>query len=92
MSDVGSLLYLVKHSRPNLSNVVHELSKFMGKSNPIHYKVILCAIKYIIYTKYYCYHMKLEVNLNGPQELHIYSDTDHTLDNNTCKIVTGYIV
>ena len=30
-SGVGSLLYLVKHSQPELSNAVHELSKQMMK-------------------------------------------------------------
>ena len=32
-SGVGSLLYLLKHSRPELSNPVRELSKAMGRAN-----------------------------------------------------------
>ena len=50
-SGIGSLLYLVKHSQPKLSNAVHELYKCMGKSNMSHYKSLLRSIKYIIYKK-----------------------------------------
>ena len=32
-SGVGMLLFMVKHSRPDLSNAVCELSKCMGKAN-----------------------------------------------------------
>jgi hypothetical protein len=32
-SGVGSLLYLLKHSRPELSNSIRELSKGMGQTN-----------------------------------------------------------
>ena len=41
---VESLLYLVKHSRPELSNAVRELSKCMDKLNMRQYKALLCAI------------------------------------------------
>ena len=63
---VGSLLYLVEHSQPKLSNAVHEISKCMDKANMRHYKAIMCAIKYVIDTKYYCFQMKPDINLNGP--------------------------
>ena len=53
-SGVGSLLYLVKHSRPELSTAVRELSKCMGEANMSHYKALLRAIKYVIDTKDYC--------------------------------------
>ena len=66
MSGIGSLLYLVKHSRPGLSNAVCELSKCMDKANMIHYKALLRAIKYIIDTKDYYYQVKPYGNINGP--------------------------
>ena len=47
-SAVGSLLYLVKHSRPQLSNAVRELSKCMYKANTSHYNSLICAIKYVM--------------------------------------------
>ena len=47
-SGVGSLLYILKHSRPELSNAVRELSKYMDKANMINCKAILGAIIYLI--------------------------------------------
>ena len=57
-----------------------------------HYKDILRSIKYEIDTKDYCYQMKPDKNINGPWEILGYSDTDYAGDNDTRKIVTGYIV
>ena len=37
-SGVGLLLHLVKFSRPNISNVVRELSKVMDRATPVHVK------------------------------------------------------
>ena len=37
-SGVGMLLFLVKYSRPDISNAVRELSKANLGSNPAHYK------------------------------------------------------
>ena len=47
-SGVGTLLYLTKHSRPDICNPVRKLSKTMDAPAPVHlkemYKVIRCAI------------------------------------------------
>ena len=50
-SGVGTLLYLVKHSRPDISNIVRELSKVMMVAGEHHYKMLLRAIKYVITTR-----------------------------------------
>ena len=44
-SGVGSLIYLVKHSRPKLSNTFHELSNCMDEANTSHFKALLPVIK-----------------------------------------------
>ena len=44
-SGVGLLLYTVKYSRPELSNVVREISKCIDEANMRHYKALLCSIK-----------------------------------------------
>ena len=62
-SGLGLLLYLVNHSRPELSNAVRELSKCMNETNMSHYKALLSEIKYVIDTKYYCYQMKQDGNI-----------------------------
>jgi len=45
-SGVGMLLYLVKHSRPDLSNGTRELSKVMDKATEGHMKELCRVIKY----------------------------------------------
>ena len=44
----------VKHSQPELSNAVRELSQCMYESNMSHYKALIRAIKYVVDTKDYC--------------------------------------
>ena len=58
----------------------------------IHYKAILCEIKYIFDIKDYCYHMKPDGNINGLWELRGYSEADYTGDDITQKSLTGYII
>ena len=57
-----------------------------------HQKALLYEIKCIIDKKDYCYQMKPEGNLNGPWEIHGYSDTDYAGDNDTWKSMSGSIV
>ena len=83
------IIYLAKHSRTKISNSVRELSKYLDKANMSHQKALLLEIKYLIYTKDYCYQMKPDMKINGPWELHVYSDADYAGDNYTRKSVTG---
>jgi hypothetical protein len=50
-SAVGSLLYLVNHSRPDIVNFVRELSKVLDRAGYNHWKALLSAIKYCEVTK-----------------------------------------
>ena len=50
-SGVGMLLFLVKHTRPDLSNNTRELSKVMDKPTEGHMKELCRVIKYAIDTK-----------------------------------------
>ena len=49
-SDLGMLLYLVKFLRPDISNEVRELSKFMDGATPAHIKSVLRTIEFIMDT------------------------------------------
>ena len=51
-SGTGSLIYLLKHSRPELSNSIRELSKGMQQGGEIHMKEMFRIMKYIIHTRY----------------------------------------
>jgi len=47
-SGVGMLLFLVKHSRPDIANATRELSKVMSKPTPFAMKGLKRVIKYIL--------------------------------------------
>jgi hypothetical protein len=48
---VGMLLYLIKHSRPDICNAVRELTKCLNGVTPAAYKEMLRLIKYVLDTK-----------------------------------------
>jgi hypothetical protein len=50
-SGVGMLLYLVKHSRPDLSNAVRELTKVMDGATEEHVKLLHRVIKFVLDTR-----------------------------------------
>ena len=50
---VGVLLYLVKHSRPDIANATMELLKANNGVNPVAFKELLCLIKYVLDTKHF---------------------------------------
>jgi hypothetical protein len=49
------LLYLVKHSRPDISNSVRELSKVADGATEGHFKALLSTVKYFMDTVVHCY-------------------------------------
>ena len=51
-SGVGTLLYLTKHSRPDNSNPVRELSKTMDAPAPAHLKEMYKLIRFVLSTKH----------------------------------------
>jgi hypothetical protein len=48
---VGTLLQFVKHSRPDIANPVHELSKCMDKATEAAYKEMLRVVKFVLDTR-----------------------------------------
>ena len=52
-SRVRMLLFMVKHSQPDIANAVRELLKCMGKANYNAYKELLRVIKFILDTPDY---------------------------------------
>ena len=92
-SGVGMLLYLVKHSRPDIANAVRELSKVMDKPTPYAMKELKRVIKYVIDTK--DYGLKMHPNKltsDGLFQLMLYSDSDWAGDKETRTSVTGYSI
>jgi hypothetical protein len=50
-SGVGMLLYLVKHSRPDIANAVRELSKVADGETTNHWNAMIRVIKYVLDTE-----------------------------------------
>ena len=50
-SGVGTLLYLIKHSRPDICNTVRDLSKTMDAPAPAHLKEMYKLIRFVLSTK-----------------------------------------
>jgi len=76
-SGVGMLLFLVKHSRPDIANVTRELSKVMMNPTLYAFKELRRVIKYVLDTKNLG--LKLCPNMTDKESefvLKLYSDSD----------------
>ena len=90
-SGVGSLLYLLKHSRPDLCNAVRELSKVMDGANRAHEKMLFRAIKYVQSTKER--ELVLEPKMeNLKWEMKAFCDSDFAGDVDERRSVSGFII
>jgi dTDP-D-glucose 4,6-dehydratase len=45
------LLWLMKHSKPDIANTVREASKVIGRATQAHWKYLIQIIKYVIERK-----------------------------------------
>jgi hypothetical protein len=90
-SGVGMLLYLVKHSRPDIANATRELSKVMDKPTPAAIKEMHRVIKYVIDTEGYGLKMHPDkLSADGTFEIVLFSDSDWAGDKDTRISVTGF--
>ena len=93
-SGVGMLLYLVKFSRPDISNSVRELSKAMDRSTAAHYKVLLRVLKYVVRTEDLglIYDSGILVNFDGTWQIVAFCDSDFAGDKDNRISVTGFCI
>jgi hypothetical protein len=90
-SGVGMLLWLVKHSRPDLNNATRELSKVADGATEGHWKELLRTISYTVKTKDYA--LKINPIKNGNIfYLEGISDSNYAEDKETRISVFGYII
>jgi hypothetical protein len=75
-SGVGMLLYLTKYSRPDISNIVHELSKFMNAVSWDSYQELLRVIKFIDDTKSFGLKVMPKVDDDFSWNLKAFCDSD----------------
>jgi Reverse transcriptase (RNA-dependent DNA polymerase) len=90
-SGIGMLLYLVKHSRQDISNATSELSKIGDGATLANWNQLLRAIKYTISTKNKALKMKPILNDNLFYIEGI-SDSSFGEDRDTKNSVYGYVV
>ena len=88
-SGVGTLLYLTKHSRPDISNPVRELSKTMDAPAPAHLKEMYKLIRFVLSAKDYGLKFKLIKSIRK-WVLKVLSDSDFASDKETWISVFGY--
>ena len=88
------LLYLVKFSRPDISNSVRELSKAMDRSTDAHYKVLLRVLKYVVRTEDLglIYDSGILVNFDGTWQIVAFCDSDFAGDKDNRISVTGFCI
>lgn len=87
---VGSLLYLLKHSRPDLSNSVRELTKAMDGANKAHQKMLYRVIKYVDSTKGRALVLKPTKTIKWTMKA--FSDSDFAGDTDTRRSVSGFVI
>ena len=78
-SGVGTLLYLAKHSRPDICNPVRELSKTMDAPVPVHLKETYKVIRYVLSTKEHVLKFELRKDMKN-WALKALSDSDFASD------------
>ena len=90
-SGVRTLLYLTKHSTPDISNPVRELSKTMDAPAPAHLKEMYKGIMFVLSTKDYGQKFKLIKSIRK-WVLKALSESDFASDKETRISVYGYAI
>ena len=90
-SGVGMLLFLTKYSRPDICNIVRELSKCMDKATMGTYQEMLRVIKFVIDTKNFGLKIHPKIKIKN-WSLHVYSDSDRAGDSESRISVTGFMI
>ncbi len=91
-SDIGMLLYLVKHSRPDIANAVCECTKVLDGATTHVYCEMLQIIKYVLDTKDYGLKIDPTYEKNKPWDLVCHLDSNYARDSDTRQSVSRFIL
>jgi hypothetical protein len=86
------LFYLTKYSRPDISNIVRELSKCIASATWGAYNELLRVIKFVIDTKTFGLKIQPKLDNNLGWYLKIFCDSNWAGDPKTRMSVTGFII
>ena len=89
-SGVGTLLYLTKHRRPDITNPVRELSKSIDGASMAHVTEMYRVINFVLETKTLGLRM-VPIFKDGIWRVEALSDSDFANDKDTRYSVYGYI-
>ena len=90
-SGVGMLLFLVKYSRPDLANIVRELSRVNDGATKGHMSMLLRVIKFTMDTRNRVLSYDLQEDKNN-WELKAFCDRDWAGNKDDRRSITGYCV
>ena len=90
-SGVGTLLYLTKHGRPDITNPVRELSETMDGASMAHVTEMYRVINFVLEMKTLGLRM-VPIFKDGIWKLEALSDSDFANDKETRYSVYGYII
>ena len=83
---IGSLMYLMSCTRPDIAYTVSKLSRYMSNPNDDHWKGIIRVLRYLRYTRDYGLHYtRYPVVLEG------YFDENWISDAKNSKSTNGYV-
>ena len=91
-SGVGMLLYLVKHTRPDIANAVRELSKALDCPSPAAYKEMLRVMKFVLDTRSLAIKVAPVELIDDEWIVVAYSDSDFGGDKETRISIAGFIL
>ena len=92
-SGVGMLLYLVKHTRPDIANPVRELSKALDLPSPKAYKSMLRIVKFVLDTRNLAIRIKpIPFDGEGMWQIVAFSDSDFAGDCETRISIAGFVL
>jgi hypothetical protein len=91
-SGTGMLLFLIKHSRPDINNAVRELTKVMDTATDINRYQMYRLMKYVIKTRNRKLLLNPNMDENGNWSMRAFCDSDFAGDKDTRRSITGFII
>ena len=91
-SVIGTVLYLVKHSRPDLDNTVRELSKVIDSGTDGDFKQMKLLVSYINSTRNLGLFLKPNFCENFVWRIKCFVDSDWVGDKDTRRSVSGWVI
>ena len=83
---IGSLMYVMNCTRPDIAYAVSKLSRYTSNPGPNHWKAIVRVLRYLKYTKNYGLHYS-----KYPTVPEGYCDANWISDTKDSKSTSGYL-